>query len=257
MKRFLVQFGWMVVLLLQPVAAALHIDAAGGLSVQSQYRYFDEAPEGSGSQWITFDPIRAFCASARFSADLWKDRYRMGVYGGFMRRYSLQLHTRGAEDDTRDDLGEVLSIPLIAFVEGRHGGFFYEFGLGPYVTRFNYRMDDLPEYSVTSLFGFLFGGGYEYRVTPAVGILLRGELLVNAPVFLVDFLDKRLIETVHASRYPEYNLHEFQTVIYTPTIGLGVLYDFGGNSRIPLEDAVEKMTGLLRTLRLSRKRSDR
>lgn len=257
MKRFLVQFGLVLMALLQPVAAALHIDAVGGLSVQSEYRYFDDAPEGSGSPWITFDPIRAFCASARFSADLWKDRYRLGVYGSFMRRYSLQLHTGGAEGDTRENLGEILSIPLIAFVEGRHGGFFYEFGLGPYVTRFNYRMDDLPEYSVTSLFGFLFGGGYDYRITSAVGIVLRVELLVNAPVFLVDFMDERLIETVHASRYPEYNLHEFQTVVYTPTIALGVAYDFGGKSRIPLEDAVDKVAGFFRKVRSSGKRSGR
>ena len=114
--------------------------------------------------------------------------------------------------------------------------FFYEFGLGPYLTRFNYTTTDLPEFSISPLFGFLFGGGYERRLFPGISLQLKGELLVNAPVFLVDYLDTDLKNSLYSSRYSEYNIKDFQSVLFNASVSLGVRYEFGKNIRIPLED---------------------
>lgn len=215
--------------------AALHVDAAGGFSIQSEYRYFETRPEVTGSQWLTFNPINNFCTSSRISIDVWKYQFRFGFYGGFIRRYELETHSQPSNEIISAKIGEVLSIPLIGFLEGRYRSFFYEFGLGPYITRFNYNTTNLPEFSVTTLFGFLFGGGYNHQLFPGCSVLLKGEMLVNAPVFLVDYLDPKLDEQLHTSRYSEYNINDFQTVIFNATISLGVQYEFGSNIRLPLD----------------------
>ena len=216
-------------------AAALHVDGAGGFSMQSEYRYFEIQPDAAGTQWLTFNPINNFCASSRISIDVWKNKFRFGFYSGFIRRYELEIHSQLNNRNTSEKIGDVLSIPLIGFLEGRHQSFFYEFGLGPYITRFNYNASTLPEFSVSPLFGFLFGGGYNHQLMPGMSLLLKGEMLVNAPIFLVDHLTPRLKEQLHSSRYTEYNINDFQTIIFNATISLGIQYEFGSTISLPID----------------------
>jgi hypothetical protein len=217
-----------------PAHGALHCEISGGAGIPSPYRYFETLPETDSTEYLTFDPINGFCANARLSIDVWDSTYRIGITSGFVRRYKLTMHRTG--EATTEKTGEVLSIPLIGFLEGRRSPFFYEFGLGPSITRFNYADEGLPEFSVTSLFGFLFGGGYEHALLPNLHLLVKGELLVYAPVFLVDYLDKRFSGRIEDSRYPEYNVNEFQMVTYIGAIQIGLQYDFGGTLRLPIDD---------------------
>jgi hypothetical protein len=217
-------------------SAALHFDMTGGYSLQSGYQYFAGNPAADTFPWISFNSINNVCASSRLSIDVWKDTYRFGIYGGFMRRFDLVEHRRTGTIITNDTIGNMLSIPLLCFVEGRYKSAFYEFGLGPYLTRFNYMRKDLPEFYMTSFFGFLFGGGYEHTIYKNLAVQVKGELLVCAPVFVVDYLDTILKDEIHGSRYTEYNSNEFQTIIYNAAISIGLRYDFGNNIRIPMED---------------------
>lgn len=227
------------------VRGALYIDLSGGFGGSSKYQYYECEPVDAGTSWLTFDPIGAFCANSRLSIDIWKNEWRFGVAGGFLRRYELHLHSASLTDKQREKIGEVLSIPLIGFMEGRRRSFFYEFGLGPYITRFNYHGYN-NDISVTSLFGFLFGAGYDHELFPGVRLQARGELLVNAPVFLVDFLDEGIKEEIRASRFTEYNSNEFQSVTYSAVIFLGLQYEFGEKVRIPLDDGVGILSGLVK-----------
>jgi hypothetical protein len=238
MKKELAVIIFFVLLCWGAASGAVHVDIAGGYSLQSKYQYFGDEPSRDGSQWMTFDPINNFCASSRISIDIWKDLFRFGITGGFVRRHELNFHTLNNDAVTSKKTGEMLSIPVIGFLEGRHRSFFYEFGLGPYITRINYTGGDYSGFDVFSLFGFLFGGGYEYTVLKNVKLQIKGELLVNAPVFLVDFLNARLKNELHESRYPEYNGNDFQSVIYNATISVGLQYEFGNTVRIPLDSAV-------------------
>jgi len=224
-----------VVLLLSAGSAlgALHLDGTGGYSIQSRYQYFAFEPVHVGTPWLTYDPINNVAASLRLSVDIGKGTYRFGVAGGFMRRFELHTHVRTLTGKKNEKVGEMLSIPIIGFIEGYRNRYFYEFGVGPFITRHNYIRSDLPEFSTTSLFGFLFGGGYLHPIVSGIHLLVKGELLVNAPVFLVDYLDVKLKKEIHDSRYTEYNVNEFQSIIYNATISLGVQYEFGKNIAVP------------------------
>ena len=235
-------------------SAAIHIDATGGFGIQSKYRYFEIRPETEGSQWLTFDPINDFCASSRISIDVWKKQFRFGFYGCFVRHYDLTSHSQTIDGITSETIGEMISLPLIGFLEGRHRSFFYEFGLGPYITRFNYRSPDLPQFTVSPLFGFLFGGGYNHQLFPGMSLLFKGEMLVNAPVFLVDHLDTKLDRQLHDSRYTEYNINDFQAVIFNASVSVGVQYEFGNNISIPIHKlfecfSIDNTTELLENLK--------
>jgi hypothetical protein len=226
-------------------AAALHFDVTGGYSLQSAYKYFDGNPAQDNLPRVVFSPINNVCASSRLSIDVWRDTYRFGVYGGFLRRYELYRQENTGLSVEKEKIGEILSIPLFGFIEGRCGSLFYEFGTGPFITRFNYQREDLPQFGVTSLFGFLFGAGYEHVIGGNFAIQVKGELLVNAPVFVVDFLDDALKEEIENSRYTVYNSRDFQTIIYNAAIACGVRYDFGKNVRIPLDDAITALHRLI------------
>jgi hypothetical protein len=162
----------------------------------------------------------------------------VGVYGGFLRRYELFRQEKSAASVEKVKVGEVLSIPVIGFVEGHYRGLFYEFGLGPYITRFNYVRIDLPEFSVMSIFGYLFGAGYEKSFGRGLAVQLKGELLVNAPIDVVEFLDPVLKNETAGSRFTEYNRNDYPTIMYNATISCGLQYDFGKKIRLPLEEAV-------------------
>lgn len=208
---------------------ALHIDGAAGFSAQSPYRYFAETPSASGTPWLTFDPINNVYPSTRLSIDIGKSAYRFGVGGGFLRRYNLTMHERSGTTTRSYHLGEVVSIPVLGFIEAHRKNCFGEFGLGPFITRFNYKRD----FDVTSFFGFLFGGGCTFPLTPGVHLLVKGELLLNAPVFVVEYLKGSVKTMIHDSRFTEYNSNEFQTIIYNAAISASVQYEFGKNIRIP------------------------
>lgn len=219
-----------VVLCAGSALGALHLDAMAGYSIESGYRYFADEPEDAGVAWLTYDPINSLYPSLRLSVDIGSGRYRIGVAGGFMRRFELHTHSTTPAGSETEKVGEILSIPLMGFIEGYRNGCFYEFGMGPFITRHNYIRSDLPEFSTTSLFGFLFGGGYVHPIVPDIYLLVKGELLVNTPVFLVDYLDAKLKKEIHDSRFTRYNVNEFQSIIYNATVSLGIQYEFGKNS---------------------------
>jgi len=223
-------------------AASVRFELDGGMSFQSRYDYFDDKPTGDGVEWLTFDPLRVFSASSRLSIDVWKEQYRLGVTAGFLRRYSLTLHSESGNSRTTADAGEMLSIPVMGYIEGQSNGFLFDFGLGPYITRFNYTLDGLSQYSVTALFGFMFGCGYEYELSKSLRLVARCDLPLNAPVKVVRYLDGTLRRRIDASRFNVYNKNDFQSVIYNGVITLGIGYSFGSGLRLPLERVVHSIS---------------
>ena len=106
MKKELGYVAAVIFLLTEAVPGELHFDVSGGISLQSEYRYYHDQPAGDGAQWLTFDPLNSFCALSRWSIDVWKDRFRFGVSSGFMRRYELRMHTNNGDESIREKTGE-------------------------------------------------------------------------------------------------------------------------------------------------------
>jgi hypothetical protein len=222
------------------VAANLHIDITGGYSVHSAYRYVDEAMVADTLSRLMFKGINNVCASSRLAIDIGSTAYRLGVYGGFIRRYDLYTHRRYEEQSDSVVIGDMLSIPLLVFIEFRRGQFFYEFGLGPSITRINYANNPSHPFSVTSFFGYLFGAGYEIPLAPQLAVQIKGELLMHAPTVVIDAIDPAIRETVHASRFTEYNSKDYPAIIYNAALSIGIRYDFGSRMNIPLPPFLKK-----------------
>ena len=225
---------WLILLLWVPARAALRADLVVGYCSQSHYHYFDEHPDTSINHWLIFNSLNDFKYSGSFALDIYHESMSVGIYTAFLRRYNLMQYNRDSVTGRIDSyaIGQLVSMPLITYLEVRQQRIFWQCGLGPFISRFNYNRADLPEFFSTSFFGFLFAAGYEQPIAAGLSIVAKGELLLNAPVFLIDFVDSTVQTQIAASRFSEYNRYDYQSIFYNYSVSIGLRYTFCNSAGI-------------------------
>lgn len=176
-KLFFIIFLCILISLLFPsLYADIYTELKLGYGFPSHYQYFD-IDNTAFSTYLVFNETFMPYGALKIGVNILNNNLISGFYTGFQKKYDIVKF----EDGLLQTTGMILSIPLLGYFENRINKFFFEAGCGSFLTRFNIDDGSYSEYAVVSIFGFLLGAGYEFKINRSTALKFETEVTISAP----------------------------------------------------------------------------